>query len=164
MEKVQQLSRSGADAAADRSRGWALAASGVTVGVTALLTLLGAGVLQYVDGDDLGSALFASGPRLIWSTLWFVAPVWIALVAAANLRWRRLAAERLFAATVVTALACAGVATLGWFFVALVEGGWALLLVAISLVTASLFALSATVAAALTHLWWFRGRGRGAGT
>lgn len=158
MERVEHVSRRNLDVPAETGVGRAAAAGLITIALTAVLTLLGAGTLKLFDGADEGvaHAFLDGGPRLLWSTLWVTAPVWAVMVVAVEVAWRRAPRIRVFTAVVIVTVACAGLTTLGWFVVALIEGGWALLLVAISLITASLFAIAATIAAAITHLWRFR--------
>ncbi|MCW4385321.1 hypothetical protein OH146_05985 [Salinibacterium sp. SYSU T00001] len=134
----------------------AAAGAVVMIAATLVLATLGAGGLQLLDGGDLTQAFLERGPRLLVSTLWFMVPPWAILVVVVSIRWRRFRGLRMLALQAGVAVGCALLATAAWFVVAMVEGGWALLLVAISIVTSGIFAISAILAATLVQFWLFR--------
>lgn len=134
----------------------ALLSGGVTVVIALVLTVAGATVFELLDGAPFTGALVDGALRLVFGSLWFVLPLWGAALIGASLVWRRCAGARMLILHVVVALACAVLATGVWFAVAVTEGGWALLLVAISVLVSGLLVAATTVSAAMVQLWWFR--------
>lgn len=133
-----------------------VAATIMGIVLTLLLSFVGAGLLEVADGRDMAGAFFDAGPRLIGSTLWATLPVWGVLIFVGNVRNRHRGGSWAFSTNVLTTLAVAALTIVGWFVVALIMGGWALFLVAISLVSCLIFVGAASVSLSLTHLWFFR--------
>ena len=136
--------------------GRVIAESAVGILLTVVLSVLGAGLFQLADGEPPQLAFLSSGPRLIASTLWLPLIVWSAFIVAGNARNRHRSGTWAFATNLAISAACAVLTIVGWFAIALLMGGWALFLVAISLISCAIFLTSAVIAMVLTHLMLFR--------
>jgi hypothetical protein len=128
----------------------------ITIVLTLLISVIGAGLLEIADGRDFVGAFFDGGPRLLIGTLWVTVPVWGILLLVCNVRNRHRGGSWVLSANVLMTLAISALTIVAWFVVALVMGGWALFLVAISLVSCVIFVSAASVSLSITHLWVFR--------
>jgi hypothetical protein len=138
-------------------------AAETAVGVLLTLVLLvgGVAIMNIVDGTSAVSAFTDEAPRSVFGTVGIAFGLWAVLVAIGNTVNRRRAAGWKLLANSVSALVLAVVNVLAWVVIAVPQGGFALLLVAIVLVVSAIFVVVAALALWLTHLVLFRQRATG---
>lgn len=136
--------------------GRAIAETIVSVVLTAVLAIAGAGLLELADGATPAQAFLDSGPRLILGAFAIPGVLWIVMVLLGNIRNRRRASGWAFLTNLLSAFVVAVLNLVGWLVVALVQGNWAWLLVGIAVVVSLLFFVAALVGLLLTHFAFFR--------
>jgi hypothetical protein len=134
--------------------GRAVAEALTAVALTAVLVLVGAGLIALGGAEPPAAAFLGAGPRNAATLLGIPLLVWaVALVVAA----RRAGRVRLVPGIVLTLLI--GVLTaVFWALIGLSSGEFGMLLVAVALAHAALFVVAALVALTLTVLVLFRRR------
>ncbi|HEY8589287.1 MAG TPA: hypothetical protein VIL55_07035 [Naasia sp.] len=132
--------------------GRVLAETAVAAGITLVLLFLGSGLLALENAPSAGDAFFRSGPANVLGILGVALVVWVLLILAANAVNRRRSSVVKALTNVVVTVAVAGLSLGFWAAFAAVAGGFADLVVTIALVDAALFAITALIAIAVTHL------------
>ena len=140
----------------DAMTGRAIAETVVGLVLTALFAIAGAGLLELSQGTDPAEAFLDAGPRLILATFALPGALWAVLLLIGNIRNRRRASGWAYLTNQVSALVVAVLGVGGWLAFALVQGGWALLLVGIAIVAALFFLAASIPALLLTHFAFFR--------
>lgn len=138
--------------------GRAMAEAVTAVVLTAVLVLLGAGLIALGGEESAAGAFLAAGPRNAATLLGIPFLVWaVALLVAARRAQRNGGRMRLVPAIVVTLVV--GLLTLAfWALIGLTSGGFGMLLVAVALAHVALFCGAAVVALVVTSLVLFRRR------
>jgi hypothetical protein len=140
----------------DAMTGRAVAETLVGFVLTTLLVLVAAGLLEFSQGADPAEAFLDSGPRLIFGTFAIPGAVWAVLLLIGNIRNRRRASGWAYLTNQLSAVVVAVLGVVGWLVVAMVQGGWALLIVGIVMFVALLFVGASIPALLLTHFAFFR--------
>lgn len=136
--------------------GRAFAESVVGFVLTALLSILGAGLLHLESG--LPGAFLDEGLNFLGLGFPFGAALWLVFLLVGNLVNRRRSSAVKFATNAISLLVAATLNCLVWVVIAAIEGGWMFVFVAFS-IGASVVVLVAGVAAlAVTHFALFRSR------
>jgi hypothetical protein len=138
--------------------GRAIAETVVSLVLTAILAIVGAGLFELSDGATPAQAFLESGPRLILGAFAIPGVLWVIMLLVGNIRNRRRASGWHFLTNLLSTFVVAVLNVLGWLVVAIVQGNWAWLMVGIAVVVSLLFFVAALVGLLLTHFAIFRHR------
>ncbi len=128
------------------------------VALTAVLVLLGAGLIALGGEGSPADAFLGAGPRNAATLLGIPFLLWAVAILVAARRAGRTGGRLRLGPAIVLTLAVALLALAFWALIGLTSGEFGMLLVPVALVHVALFAAAAIAALAVTSLVLFRRR------
>jgi hypothetical protein len=124
--------------------------------LTAVLLLLGAGLLALDGAASPAEAFLSDGPRAVVAFVGLPFVVWAIVLVLVDLLGRNRTARFRFLIGIPVTLVLAVLALGFWVVFAMIQQGWAAFVLAIAVLYLALFVVAALVALAVTHLVLFR--------